>query len=202
MNTLRQPYGPLKIGPALAAREQSCAGVAQLAEQPTLTRKAVGSLPIARTKHATAAVGVVVMPAHPCGEQQAYACRLSSAVEQRVYAPRVGSSNLSADTNRMRSAASESRQLHAGVMVKQVFHMDYAIGSSPIIGTKLRRRKRMDTLRLCQHGLKDGHSVSTGAYAGSNPAAGAMDQMKNARIQSSRIRLCAGRLNGIKAIGL
>lgn len=186
MNTLRQPYGPLKIGPALAAQERSHAGVAQSAEQPTLTRKAVGSLPIARTKHATSAVGVVVSHAHPCGEQQ-----VTTRVWQKGDAPDLHSGNSGSNpftrTNRMRSAASKSRQLsHAGVMVKRVFHMDYAIGSSPIIGTKLRRRKRMDALLLCQHGLMDGHSVSTGAYAGSNPAAGAKTQMRS-RIQSSRI---------------
>ena len=162
-----------KPSPALTAPEQSCAGVAQLAEQPTLTRKAVGSLPIARTKYATAAVGVVVIPACPCGEQQVNT-RVWQNGDALVLHSSNGGSIPSTRTNRMRSAASESRQpTHAGVMVRLISHKDLVMSSSLISGTKLRQRKRMDTLQLCQHGLMEGHSVSTGKNAGSSPAAGA-----------------------------
>lgn len=186
-----------KRSPGGKLQERSYAGLGQRLGHPTLNRRNESSnLSACTMKHATAAVGVVVMPAHPCGEQQGYVRRLSSAVEQRTYTPRVIGSNPVAGTICMRSAASKSRQLsHAGGahMDVRLFHTQQVIGSNPMVGTPPRRR--MVLVRLCRRGLTEGHPVSTWIYAGSSPAAGAME---NVRIQSSRIRICAGRLNGIK----
>ncbi len=190
MNTLHHNLR-LKRTPVLMHGSNAFAGGARVAARRTLTSGIAGSSPVASTmKHATAAVGVVVMPAHPCGEQQRYAWVWQNGNALVLHSSN-GGSIPSTQTNRMRSAASESRQLlHAGGAHEDVrlSHKQMAVGANPIAGTKLRRR--MVLVQLCQHGLKDGLSVSTGAYAGSSPAAGAKDQMRS-RIQSSRIRLCA-----------
>lgn len=183
MNTPRHPYGPLKTGPALAAREPSCAGVAERLGARLLICDYVDSSSTARTtKNSTGVVGVVVMPAHPCGEQQS-ACGHSSEVERWLYTPLVGGSIPSARTNRMRSAASESRQLHAGVMVKRVFHMDYAIGSSPIIGTKLRRRQTPSVSHVDLAQWIEQHASNVTVERSNR----SVDAMQNGRIQGSRI---------------
>lgn len=189
MNAFRHNHLRLKRTPVLTHGSNALAGGVRVAARRTLNSGCTGSSPVASTmNYATASVGVVVMPAHPCGEQRVYACRLSSEVEQRTYTPRVVGSNPAVGTNRMRSAASKSRQLtHAGGAHKDVrlFHTQQRAGSNPVTGTTLRRR--MAIVRACRRGLMDGHPVSTGIYAGSNPAAGAMDRIQSSRISYVRV---------------
>lgn len=128
----------LKRCPAGEPREQTFARVAQLAEQSALNRTVVGSKPSACTMDTvTSALGRVVRPAHPCGEQQ---------VRMRGRGPKAGhlsykqahvGSSPTARTVRMRIGAS----VEAGAQGAQISHKDLAKSSSLFTGTKPRRRR-------------------------------------------------------------
>lgn len=177
----------MKRGPGGKLRELSHAGLGQRLGHPALNRRNNGSTPLACTmKHSTAAVGVVVMPAHPCGEQQAI-----TRVWQKGDAPDLhsgnGGSTPSTRTNRMCSAASESRQLsHAGVVqvVERMNHNHDVAGSSPAFGTEVRRRQTL-SVSFAHLAQRIERRASNSTAEGSIPSVGAMN---NVRIQSYRIR--------------
>lgn len=136
----------LKRCPAGEPRERSHAVVAQLAERSPLKRGVVGSFPTDCTMNRfTSTMGLVVRPAHPCGEQQGFARGRSSAAERVSYTHLRGSSSLSARTDDMPGAALIARQLtHAGVaqMAEYLFHTQRVAGSRPATGTTPRRSRR------------------------------------------------------------
>lgn len=186
MNTLHHNNLRLKRTPVLTHGSNAFAGGARVAARRTLNSGRAGSSPVASTmKHSTAAVGVVVSHAHPCGEQQA-----TTRVWQKGDAPDLHSGNSGSNpftrTNRMRSAASKSRQpSYAGVVqvVERMNHNHDVAGSIPAFGTEVRRRQTPSVYfaHLAQRIERHASNVTV---EGSIPSVGAME---NVRIQSSRV---------------
>lgn len=130
LRTKRCPAGEPQDANRLRARSW------QTGMRSALTRGEASSNLADRTimNRATSIIGVVTC-ARLAGGQRVF-CARSSAEERPAYTRRVGGSNPSARTVRMRTGAS----IEAGTQGAQIFHKDPAIGSSPITGTVPRRR--------------------------------------------------------------
>lgn len=139
-NVMNQPNHNLrKRSPGGKLREQRLyAVVAQLVAQRILTPTVAGSSPADCTMdHFTSTAGLVVRPAHPCGGQQGFVRGHSSAVERRVYTPRVGGSIPSVRTHRMCTDALQNAGTQGGCL----FHTEINVVSSTTAGTNPRTRR-------------------------------------------------------------